>query len=467
MTWHLPGRCTGLVAPAAAISLALALAGCASPGLAARQRELERSFARSAPAPSLSSSAPGEGSPAAGEDAFAAAAELEREGLVREVLRRNPSLEAARQAWGAALERFPQATSLDDPSVRYALAPSSFASSRVDPGQRVDVAQRLPFPGKLRLRGELALAAAEEAESDFEEARRRLAEMASLLFDDYYFAARALEINAAHLALLDELLEIAAARYAAGEGSQQDPLQAELERARLLHDERNLRAELRIAGARLNALLHRAPEAALPPPPARLPGPAPEPLDRAALVERALRERPELRAADARLRTRESSLALARRDFFPDLTVMGGWDAFWQQEERELRSAVGIELELPIRLARRRAALAEARAELAGARSERARIEDEVRLEVETAAERISEAHHLLGIVESRMLPAARDRVEAARAGFAAGRNDFDALIEAERGLRDAELDRERALADLSRRHAELARATGALAGLP
>jgi outer membrane protein TolC len=147
--------------------------------------------------------------------------------------------------------------------------------------------------------------------------------------------------------------------------------------------------------------------------------------------------------------------------------VRGGWDAFWQQEERELRSAVGIELELPIRLARRRAALAEARAELAGARSERARIEDEVRLEVETAAERISEAHHLLGIVESRMLPAARDRVEAARAGFAAGRNDFDALIEAERGLRDAELDRERALADLSRRHAELARATGALAGLP
>jgi outer membrane protein TolC len=85
---------------------------------------------------------------------------------------------------------------------------------------------------------------------------------------------------------------------------------------------------------------------------------------------------------------------------------------------------------------------------------------------VETAAERLSEAHHLLGIVASRLLPAARDRVVAARAGFAAGRNDFDALIEAERSLRDAELEHEEALAEVSRRHAELSRATGAQAGL-
>jgi outer membrane protein TolC len=454
--------------PPLAAFLITALAGCAGPGLAARHRELERSFASAAFAPSPASGELHEGPAAAADaDPIAALAELEREALVREVLRRNPSLEAARQAWGAALERFPQATSLDDPSVRYAVAPDSFGSSRVDDGHRVDVAQRLPFPGKLRLRGEAALASAEAAANDFEGARRRLAEAASLLFDDYYFAARALEINAAHLALLGQLLEIAAARYAAGQGSQQDPLEAELERARLLHDERGLVAERQITSARINALLHRAPDAPLPPPPVRLAGAGAEPSDRAALVLRALRERPELRAAEARVRARESSLALARREFFPDLTLMGGWDGFWQEEERELRTAVGLELELPIQIARRRAAVAEARAELAAAESQRTALEDDVRLEVATAAERLAEAHHLLEILESRLLPAARDGVAAARAGFVSGRNDFDTLIGAERSLREAELDRERALADLSRRHAELVRATGALAGLP
>ncbi len=441
--------------PLAAILITtLLLAGCHGQG--ARHRELEQSFAASAAGGGGSSSAS-----AAEPDPFATAAQLEREPLVREVLGRNPSIDAARQAWRAALERYPQATSLEDPTVGYAVAPRSFGSSAVKDGQRVDLAQRLPFPGKLRLRGEIALAEAEAAGNDFEGARLRLAELASLLFDDYYLAARALEINAAHLALLEDLLRIATARYAAGEGSQQDPLQAELEGARLLHDERSLRTERHLTAARINALLHRAPGAPLPPPPRRLAEPAPEPTDRAALVERALRERPELRAAEARVRGRESSVALARREFLPDVTLVGGWDGFWQ--EREIRPSVGLEIDLPIRFARRRSALAEARAELAGAASERASLEDEVRLEVETAAERLSEAHHLLGIVASRLLPAARDRVLAARAGFTAGRNDFDALIEAERSLRDAELEHEQALADLSRRHAELSRATGAL----
>ncbi len=441
---------------AAILTTALLFAGCASPGLGARHRELEQSFAARAPG------GDGSASPRASDpDPFAAAAQLEREPLVREVLRRNPSIEAARQAWRAALERFPQATSLEDPTLGYAVAPRSFGSNAVKNGQRVDLAQRLPFPGKLRLRGEIALAEAEAAESDFEGSRLRLAEMASLLFDDYYLAARALEINAAHLDLLGELLRIATARYAAGEGSQQDPLQAELERARLLHEERGLRAERQIAAARINALLHRPPGEALRPPPGRLADPPPEPVDRAALIDRALRQRPELRAVEARVRGRESSVALARREFFPDVRLVGGWDGFWQ--ETELRPSVGLEIDLPIQIARRRAALAEARAGLAGAASERAALEDEVRLEVETAAERLSEAQHLLRIVASQLVPAARDRVEAARAGFEAGRNDFDALIEAERSLRDAELEHEQALADLSRRHAELSRATGAL----
>lgn len=455
MTTRLLRRDAGALPHAAAIAIGLILAGCAGPGLAARHRELERSFTARAP----SGPAPAE------QDPFAGLAELERSLLVQEVLRRNPSIEAAREAWGAALERFPQVTSLDDPSVGYAAAPRSFGSSAVKDGHRVEVAQRLPFPGKLALRGEIALASAEVAGNAFEEARVRLAETASILFDDYTLAARALEITAAHQALLEDLLRIATTRYAAGEGSQQDPLQAEVERARLLHEERSLRAESRIAHARINALLHRTPGAPLPAPPRGLAQPAAREIDRAILVDRALRERSELRAAQARVRAREASVALARRDFFPDVTLVSGWDGFWQ--EKEIRPSVGLELELPIQIGRRRAALAEARAELAGAEREQTALEDEVRLEIETSAERLAEAHHLLGIIESRLLPAARDRVAAARAGFGAGRNDFGSLIEAERSLRDAELEREQSLADLFRRQAELARASGALAGLP
>jgi cobalt-zinc-cadmium efflux system outer membrane protein len=216
-----------------------------------------------------------------------------------------------------------------------------------------------------------------------------------------------------------------------------------------------------VVAEQLNALLHRAPELPLPAPPASLELRMPDGGARDALLGRALAERPELHAADARVRAREAALDLARREFLPDLRVMGTYDTFW--EESELKPMLGIELNLPLRLARREAALEEAKASLEEAKSMRAGTGDQVRLSVGRALERLAEAHHALGIVRDRKLPTARDRVEAARAAFETGQSDFSAAVDAERDLRDAELDHEETLVEVSRRHAELARALGEL----
>ena len=428
-------------------------AACTGPRLDARYRELRDESSRAgAPLPLR-------------EDAlaFERAPALERGVLVREVLRRNPTLAAARAAVQEALARYPQDTSLDDPMLGYAVGPRSFGTSAVDDAHRVELSQALLWPGKRRLRGASALALAEAAGGDFAALRLELALQASRLLDDYWAATRALEINAQHLELLDELQTIALARYEVGEASQQDPLQAETELAGLLHVEVQIRSELRMVQQRLNALLHRDPDAELPPPPARLELPAPVG-DAEAHLAAALRERPELRAAQQRVAAREASLALAQREFLPDFALVGGWDGFWQ--EKELQTFVGLEVNVPLRLARRRGAVEEAKAALARSRSERDRVEDEIRLAVRSAAVRLGEAHHLFAIVQDRRLPASRDRVAAARAGFETGRDDFLALIEAERSLRDAELALDEARADVSRRFAELEAAAGRTAGL-
>jgi outer membrane protein TolC len=427
-------------------------AACAGPRLEARYRELrDESASTGVPRPERDDALALERAPA-----------LERGPLVREVLRRNPTLAAARAAVQEAVARYPQDTAFDDPMLGYMVGPRSFGSSAVDDAHRVELSQALLWPGKRRLRGESALALAEAAEGDLAALRLELALEASRLLDDYGIAARALEINAQHQALLDELRAVALARYEAGQASQQDPLQAETELAELLHAEVEIRAALRGAQQRLNALLHRDPDAGLPPPaPLELPAPL---ADAEEQLAAALRERPELRAAQQRVAAREASLDLAQREYLPDFAVVGGWDGFWQ--EKELQSFVGFEVNVPLRLARRRGALDEARAALARARSERDRVEDEIRLAVRSAAVRLGEARHLVVIVEDRRLPAARDRVAAARAGFESGRDDFLALVEAERSLRDAELALEEARADVSRRFAELEAAVGRIPGL-
>ncbi len=397
-------------------------------------------------------------------DPFVQGAQLEREHLIGAVLERNPGLEAARQAWRAALERYPQAVSLGDPMVGYGLAPLSLGSRDVRYGQEARFGQLVPFPGKLKLRGQVAQAEAEAAQWDYETARLELATLASLLFDDYYVVHRALEINAEHLRLLGEFQRIATAQYVAGTAAQQDPLQAEVEVAHLLHREVVLDTEREVLVARLNALLHRRPGAPLPPPPAEL-LPASDPLAPVeSLEEDAVAVRPELRTLAAEIRGLGAAVALQKREFYPDFEPMTSYNSMWGDSEH--RFMVGLEVNLPIRRSRRRAAVAEAEARLAQAVSERQRMEDEVRSEVRQAYVRDREARHIVELYESRLLPASHDQIRAALAGFKTARNSFLALIEAERNERQVQLRYHEVLADLYRSGAELERAMGRMPGM-
>ncbi len=389
---------------------------------------------------------------------------LERGALIHKVLERNPTIRAARYAWRAALARVPQVTSLDDPMLGAGLAPRSIGSSSVDSAPKFDLSQKLPFPGKLRLHGEAALAEAEAASHSHAAVRLRLATIASLLFDDYYLAARSLEINADHIALLGDFQRIATVRYEAGEASQQDPIQAEVELMHALHREIVLETAQRVTSEQINALLHRSPDDTLPPPPtlAAIPRPAEHSPDQ--LIIQALESRPELAAAAAHVDAEESRVDLAWREYFPDVTLTGSYNRLWQ--ERDLQAFVGIQLNVPLQLGRRRAGVEEAQARLEQARSQQLAIEDDVRLGVYSRRDRLEEAGHVERLFRDRLVPAARDQVNAARSGFETGRNSFLALIDAERSLLNVELGYEEALANLGRRRAELDRVLGRIPGI-
>ena len=400
---------------------------------------------------------------AALDEPFLLAGELDREELVAAVLRRNPGLEAARQALRAASTRTAQASANDGPMAQLGVAPGSLGAE-VPFGYEVELSQVLVSPGRRRLRGESAAAEAEEAGEELTAASLALVTRASLLFVDLYVAERALEVNAEHLALVGEFQRVATARYAAGLAPQQDPLRAESELAHLRHDGIQLGTERDLIVAEINALLHRPPTAGLPPPPRRLPAPPALPegeLEPAELAESALAASPELRRLEARVRARRSELELARLGRRPDFGVFASYNSMWSDSEH--RFMVGGSVSLPATRSQASAATVEAEARLAQAESERAAVADGVRRELFRAATRWREAHHVLELFEGRLLPAASDQAQAARAAFETGQSGFLDLIEAERGLRGAKLEFHQALADLHRRRVELDAAMGRL----
>jgi cobalt-zinc-cadmium efflux system outer membrane protein len=399
----------------------------------------------------------------AGDHLFEGAAFLDRAELIRHVLERNPNVRASRDAWRAALARYPQVTALDDPMFSYDLRPRSIGSDEVDTANDFGVSQAIPFPGKLGLRGKTALAEAESAQSDVAMERVQLAALASRLFDEYWLAERALEITAQHAALLEDAHRASLSRYSTGTGTQQDVLAAETEQGMLAHEERELAAQRQIVTERINTLLHRNPELPLPSPPRELDSnAAAHELDAPTLIGRAIEGRPELRGLAAMVRAREAEVSLARREFLPDFRVRGGYETSWQ--ENPLKPVVGVELNVPLQLGRRRAALEEASARLAREHSRLHALEDRIRFEVTSAVERLRESQHLLEISQQRRLPPARDRVVGARAAFASGQITFLEFVDAQRSLLAAEQAEFEVRAAVSVRRAALARALGEVA---
>ncbi len=377
--------------------------------------------------------------------------------LERWVLERNPELRAAERTWTATRERIPQAAALDDPKVDLMVAPASIADRDVEPAWRIGLSQELSF-GKRSSRQTAARSDAESARGALRAAAERVLHEARLAFADYALAETSLVINRELGLLAEDQRRTALARYGAGLVGQADPLQAELELGMLTHGAIIQRRERDLARARLNALLGRRPDEALPPPAWR---DAPEHFEAAVdgFVESPLLGRGSRLQARAMVESAEARLQLAQRAGRPNLGISVAYDRFWS--EPELRPILGISLNLPLQRGVLAAAEREAQAELESARHEQAATEFGIALELESARLRLEETRHEIELFDRTMVPVSRRALDAARSGYESGRNDVAAWIGAAREAASTRLAAFRARADHLRAQADLLRALG------
>jgi len=386
---------------------------------------------------------------------------LSADELVGLVLARNRTAQAMVATWRAASQRYPQAVSLEDPIFNSNFAPASFASNQVQPAYVLGASQKIPWRGKRPLRGEQAQAEAAGAFQDSEDVKLELAQATRLAFYDYYLVRRQLALNAENLARLVEFRDTARERYEATLSPENDLLQAELELADAQRRQFELERMDGIAKARINTLLHRDPGAALPPPPATLPvGDEPPPVEELRAI--ALSRRPDLASLAARIRAERAALALTYKDFYPDLELFARYDSFWQpNSQRDLRSQVGMNMNMPLYRDRRHAAAREAMYNLSRRRAEYEQRLDDVNQEVQAAYEQLRESRRVVDLYSSLSLPRAEQNVGAARAGYEAGQEDFLRLVFAQRQFISLRDKYQEAIANYHRRRAELERVVG------
>ncbi len=370
----------------------------------------------------------------------------------------NPGLAAARERARAAAAMPAQAAAYDDPTVSWEAwnAPNSFAVDRAD-NNIIKLSQRIPFPGKRRLAGEVAARDADVAARAVDTAALELTTAVTRAYYDLWQVHQNQDIYTRDRALVDHLARATADRYAAGEATQPDVLKAQVE---VTHLDTMLATEalaLETARAELNALLGRAPESPLGRP--IDPGAPRLSVDPVALTARALATRPELASQRAAVAREETAIRLARLAYLPDFEASAS-----RFVNHDAPDGFGAMISLSIPLAYKSkydAALVAARARRDEAQAELRRLEDMVRREVRQAYLRARTATEQHALFVQRHLPQAEQSLAATENAYAAGQVDFLSLIDSVRMIESTHVEHVRAAADFERAYADLERAVG------
>ncbi|QDT32235.1 TolC family protein [Thalassoglobus polymorphus] len=246
--------------------------------------------------------------------------------FVQFALERNPEILAAQNAVAAQVQRIPQVTALDDPMLTDTFQPIPDNSVQTAAGRAPNtlaLSQKLPWLGKLRVRGEVAEQESKIALTRLAQAELKVIEDVKLSYYELAYNQNAITIVESDKNLLEQLLQFAEARYRTGATSQQDVLRAQVELDRLADRLIELKRQQRSAQADLAKVIHTSPEAMLqantdidvPIVPAQID----------ALYEAAVRCRPELQERLHAIIRDERKRDLAHMNYYPDFNLGVGW----------------------------------------------------------------------------------------------------------------------------------------------
>lgn len=379
--------------------------------------------------------------------------------LVSAVLQANPQLEIAQATWQASLAKIEQQASLDDPQFHYSFAPLTIDNPKSDFGQRVEISQQIPFPGKLSARGKAAQFQAETSQQNRVTLQLLLATKAKSLFADWYYIHQALSINQLNQMLLKEFRTVAETQYSTGRTSKQDALHADVENTLVKHQSIVLHRKQKTILAQINTLLNRAPD---------LPLPVPDKLRENSslpslkqLQIKALQSRPELKAITASINAHKAQTELAKLDYYPDLKLSTGYNSLWDNEDK--RFNIGIGINIPLDQSKRRASEQQARANSQQAHWQKIDLEAKIKQQLTIAYAHVEESLHVLQLYRKKLSLLADESLAAAKADYEAGKSDFLSLINSKKKRNQTQLQAEQALVDLHHRLAELEQAVGSV----
>jgi len=351
--------------------------------------------------------------------------------LVEEALRNNREILAAQKSYEAARQRPSQASALPDPTVSLGYTanggpwPVAGIGTAATSNAGLTIAQEVPFPGKRKLRGEIA---GKDADADFEQYLSvRLSVIARLkvAYHELHHANVAIGYVRRYQDLLRNFMRIAEARYAVGRAAQQDIFKAQTQysifETQLLRYEQDRTAK----EIEINALLNRPQGGHIDVPEEMEAGELPASLDE--MLAHARTHAPMLVREAKMIERNELAANLARKEYYPDYTVAGGY--FYQGGLAPMWQ-FRVDFKVPAYFWRKQRPMVNEQAFLvSGARRNYEAADVSIQARIREEYTTASTARRLVDLYSKAVIPQAKLALESSITSYETGSLDFLSLF--------------------------------------
>jgi outer membrane protein TolC len=353
--------------------------------------------------------------------------------LLVEADNNNPQVHVAKQEWQSMQQMPTQVGTLPDPQV--ALQQLNVGSPRPFAGFTnsdfsyigLGVSQDLPYPGKLRLRRELANKDAEVVEQKVEVLRRAVHSDLKMTYFRIAFLTKQSAILDGDSELLRQVEQAAEVKYRSGMGNQQEVLQAQLEQTKLLREITANRLEAGKLQAELKQLLGR---------PQTSPDLLTEEIGESSitrnfdeLLSAAQSNNPQISGAQKTVERQKVAIDIAKKDFYPDFNAQFMWQRTDPSQYRAYyQFTVGARIPI-YRKRKQQPELAQAEIDENRARSELEAQSQELSATLRQQYVVVEKSAELSKLYREGLLPQAKAELQAGFAAYESNRQDFVTLL--------------------------------------
>jgi len=350
--------------------------------------------------------------------------------LVEEALRNNREILAAQKRYEAARQRPSQAGALPDPTLSVGYTsnggpwPVAGIGREATSNAGLSISQEMPFPGKRKLRGEIA---GKEADAEFEQylaVRLNVVSRLKQAYHELHHAATGIAFVKRYQDTLRNILRISEARYTVGRAAQQDVFKAQTQFSIFETQLLRYQQERDSKEIEIGALLNRPGAGRIEVPEEMAPGELTVTLDD--MLAHARTQAPALAREQKMVERSELAANLARKSYYPDYTVSGG---YYNQGGMPPMWQFRVDFKLPAWLGKQRAEVGEQVFTASQARHDYEAADVGIQASIREEYTLAATSRKLIDLYEKSVIPEARLALESSIASYQTGALDFLSLF--------------------------------------